>query len=317
MKRLFVSAILLVIGHVMYARPVDSVLLNVVYATNTTFDGKEQKLTLDLYFPRSARQKPSPLILLMHGGGFVSGSKDAMKGYCNQLADSGFVAASINYRKGWNTASAIGGCATLDVQSLTNATYRAIQDAYAALTFLSTHAKRYGIDTSWLFIGGSSAGAVTALNLAYLNGNYVKAHFAESSKTLGPIRGQTSELKPDFRIRGICNLWGALPDTALVDRASALPIISFHGTADTTIPYEAGRYKPCPSLPLLYGSAPIHRQTVRSGQISVLNVSHGGKHGPVEFTRAVIASNVACFFHRVMTEKAQTAVYEQPKPGCR
>jgi acetyl esterase/lipase len=50
---------------------------------------------------------------------------------------------------------------------LKTATYRASQDARAAMRYMYTHATDFGIDTSWMFIGGESAGSITALHTAF------------------------------------------------------------------------------------------------------------------------------------------------------
>lgn len=298
----------------------DTNLRNVVYGSNIMADGKTtQTLTLDIYYPPNMLAgKKYPMVMMMHGGTFFSGSKENMAGICKQMADSGFVAVTINYRKGWNVASAIGGCQTIDVNSLTMANYRAFQDGHAALRFLTENAAKYHIDSNWLFVGGASAGGVMALNIAYFNQKAADDKFSQIVGSLGKLDKVSNTSTQKFKIKGICNMWGALSDSTLINAKTAVPTIFYHGTADKTVPYDRGYYIPdCNRLPELYGSACLYRQTIAAKQIAVMNTSIGGKHGPVEFTNALIASNTACFFHKVMLGKAKSAAYTDAVVGCR
>lgn len=74
-----------------------------------------------------------------------------MEDYCIGLARRGFVAATIDYRKGWDSS-----IPTEQVK----AGYRVQQDANAALRFAVENADLVNIDTNWMFIGGQSAGSI-------------------------------------------------------------------------------------------------------------------------------------------------------------
>ena len=56
--------------------------------------GKEN--LLDIYRPEA--EHVYPIIVNVHGGGYVYGSKEIYKRYCMDLARRGFVVANINYR---------------------------------------------------------------------------------------------------------------------------------------------------------------------------------------------------------------------------
>ncbi len=124
-------------------------------------------LKMDLYLPfsdklsasRSAHQR-RPLILFIHGGGYYIGSKEdtAIVMWCRDFAAKGYVCASIDYRMGFFP--------TRDEIERTG--YMAAQDANAAMRFLVSNANKYRIDTRNLFVAGCSAGAITALNLAFM-----------------------------------------------------------------------------------------------------------------------------------------------------
>ncbi|MCQ2307587.1 MAG: alpha/beta hydrolase [Bacteroidales bacterium] len=53
-------------------------------------------------------------------------------------------------------------------RNIKRAGYAAIQDAHAAMRYLVENQSVYGIDTSMMFVGGTSAGATTALHLAFM-----------------------------------------------------------------------------------------------------------------------------------------------------
>ena len=118
-------------------------------------------LDLDLYYPKElSEDERRPLLMLIHGGAFYNGDKQDL-GFPEMgryFAERGYVVASVNYRLGFKPLSA-------DVD---RAGYRALQDVHAAVCHLVDHADELGIDTTKIFAAGVSAGAVTALNLAFM-----------------------------------------------------------------------------------------------------------------------------------------------------
>ena len=123
--------------------------------TYSTIEGY-RPMTVDIYTP-SMRGGPKPLILYVHGGGWVGGHTRHGGALANfpaalaRLASEGFVVASLEYR--------LAGEARFPA---------ALQDARAALRFLKGNAARYGIDPARTGIWGGSAGghlsALTALS---------------------------------------------------------------------------------------------------------------------------------------------------------
>ena len=90
----------------------------------------------------------------------------------------------------------------------------AYDDATAAVEWLHDHAGEYGIDPDAIFAGGFSAGAVTALSLAYLPGQ----------------RGPATS--------GIA---AALPESGQLytpPEPGEPPTLAFHGTNDAILPYD-------------------------------------------------------------------------------
>lgn len=99
---------------------------------------------LDIYYPKNIKNE-LPVIMWIHGGAFVSGSKEQTQEYGMALANEGYVVANINY------AIAPG-------QKYPGPIIQTNQ----ALKYLQDNVAKYGGDMNQLFIGGDSAGAQIA-----------------------------------------------------------------------------------------------------------------------------------------------------------
>ncbi|MGK7944867.1 MAG: alpha/beta hydrolase fold domain-containing protein [Microcystaceae cyanobacterium] len=77
------------------ASPQVNILENIAYK-DYTLDGQPRSLLLDLYLPEYSSKQPLPLIIFIHGGGWLEGSKESCPG--KQVARSGYIMACINYR---------------------------------------------------------------------------------------------------------------------------------------------------------------------------------------------------------------------------
>lgn len=236
-------------------------------------------LHLDIFRPQNDTLAKHPLVMLVHGGAFYFGSKDdaSITNWCRHLASQGYVAASIDYRIGFlPTMTSIG-----------RAGYRAVQDAHAAMRFLVSHQDEYGIDTSMIFVGGASAGAITALNLAFMT-NETRPEYTRSDllrPDLGDIDNCGNSIKANFRIRGIIDMWGAMPDTTFLHGRN-IPILAFHGDADNIVPYNYdypfGIASPLNTLMVepMFGSSCIVDRAIKLGHKAHLVTFSGYKHSP-------------------------------------
>lgn len=108
---------------------------------------------LDIYYPKNKGEQ-MPVIVWIHGGGFIGGSKDSRQDYAMTLADAGYVVANINY-------------ALAPEQRYPGPIFQ----ANAAIEFLQTHAAQFGGDMERLFVGGDSAGAQIASQVAAVISN--------------------------------------------------------------------------------------------------------------------------------------------------
>lgn len=194
-------------------------------------------LEMDIYTPvgDDAAAK-RPLLLLMHGGSFFIGNKaePGQKGWGEYFASLGYVAVSIDYRLGFHATK----------KEIRQAEYRALEDADTALEYLLGR-EDLRIDPDRIFLCGTSAGAITALNLAFRPGN-------------------------PYPVRAIANLWGSVHDLSVLENAS-IPILSFQSPNDPVMPYGAGY--PFPKLSLvtplfvdkMYGTQAIYEKAVSIG----------------------------------------------------
>lgn len=194
---------------------------------------KDLDLTMDIYTPRGDSLTKRPLVVLIHGGAFFFGDKheSEMIAQCSHLASLGYVAVSLNYRMGFEMSKA----------SIQRCAFKAIQDAHAAMRFLSHFAEKYRIDKEWMYIGGSSAGSITAMSMVYMTDesrpkSTLKKHFAGK---FGSLNSSGNSYTDKVKIRGLVNMWGALYE---IDDVIAHPIsiVSFHGTADKVVPCYKG-----------------------------------------------------------------------------
>lgn len=127
-------------------------------------------LRLDLYIPEVTQPQRLPLMLMIHGGGFISGSKSgaALVAQAEAYAERGWLVASMDYRLvGQNPVPSArmqpmvdGGTSTVGDPQLENAAIAAVDDTITALEFLHG---RQDVYRPWTVLWGSSAGAVTAL----------------------------------------------------------------------------------------------------------------------------------------------------------
>jgi acetyl esterase/lipase len=193
-----------------------TVTSDVTYGSAVTQQGATQTLKLDVYRPANDTNTHRPAIVWVHGGGFSSGNKTSgeLIDEANVFAKKGYVNVSIDYRLTPGGCSASGATPAC-IQGIVDA----MHDAQAAVRFLRANASTYGVDTNRIAIGGTSAGAITALNVA------------ASSDDPG------SSGNPGFSsaVKGAVSLSGS--KILGLEEATDAPILMFHGTADPLVPY--------------------------------------------------------------------------------
>jgi acetyl esterase/lipase len=142
---------------------------------------------LDIYFAEPPADKPLPLLVWIHGGGWSGGSK-AQPPYLGQLL-RGYVIASVEYR--------FSQTAKFPAQ---------IQDCQAAIRWLRANSKKYNIDPDRVGVGGASAGG----HLAALVGT------SGGQKVFPMIGGNEDQ---SDRVQAVCDIFGPTDFWTVVTQA--------------------------------------------------------------------------------------------------
>jgi acetyl esterase/lipase len=238
---------------------------NIQYGSAVNQRNQTQALLLDLYQPVGDTVTARPAIVWVHGGGFSSGDKTSVElvDEANVFSREGYVNVSINYRLGPNCsfAAPTAGC----IQAIFDAQH----DAQAAVRWLRANAATYHVDPNRIAIGGSSAGAITALQVAYNPtdvGNSGNPGFSSAVEAAQSISGT------------------ALPPN--LPKPGAPPTIDFHGTADPLVPYSLGQQ--------------TVNNAVAVGDFSVLETFPGAGHVPYAQFRSQILNQTSNLFYFAM-----------------
>ncbi len=197
-----------------------------------------------LDFWKAESDKPTPLVVVIHGGGWNGGSKELLHKFVDtqKLLDAGISVAAINYRLMKHS------------RELEPPVRGPLYDAARALQFLRHKAKKFNIDKNRIGATGGSAGACTSLWLAYHNDladpNSKDRVLRESTRLscVAAIRGQTS-LDPVQMKKWIPNVtYGAHAfgldsfDTFLAERDKILPWIEEYSPYAQLTPDDPATY---------------------------------------------------------------------------
>lgn len=284
---------------------------NLVYATVPNGTGALD-LRLDLQVPAGAG--PFPLVVWIHGGGWVGGSRSPIPGLVTRLLPRGYAVASIDYR--------LSGTAIWPAQ---------IHDCKAAIRYLRANAATWGIDPNRLAVMGSSAGGHLVAALATMGDvgtvrsgsvvldleGAVGAHLGTSSRVqaavdqFGPTNMLHAQDLPTFDHNGATSpesrlIGGPLQDNpatwATVDPIPFLtpddaPILAMHGTDDTTVPFHQSQL-------LVEAARAIGHDT------TLFPVQDNGHGGP-GFTSAEATTLVDTFLDRTLRDLPTTTVSVQ------
>ncbi len=283
------------------------IIRDITYATGVkTYQGTVENLNLDIYMPENPTAgKKYPLVLFAHGGGFLVGDKKTSKGFCAGYANSGYVAATINYRLGWEKDRTV--LCSGDSLEAKQAIYRAIQDARAALRFLVHHANEYSIDTNWIFITGPSAGGAITMQTTYLTQESADGFLPGARSSLGYLDKSGNNLTDKFTIKGCANLWGGIGDIQLINSSTAVPCICYHGMKDLVSPFEYNNMYTCELFLKIYGSKAIYDRLKSLGVPTIAHIDPMGGHGV--YGQNFILENTICFFNKIVQKQKIESQY--------
>jgi acetyl esterase/lipase len=159
---------------------------NVVYHVANNYANK-----LDVYWPSDPSQ-PTPVVVVIHGGGWIAGTKEQRVLEIMPYLQMGFAAVNVEYRMG--------------PVSLAPA---AVEDCRCALHWVFANAKRYNFDRNRVVLQGGSAGG----------------HLALITGMLTPAAGFDKECYATGD-----DIWRANPGTSGDPRVAA--IVNWFGIAD-------------------------------------------------------------------------------------
>ncbi len=239
----------------------------------------EEDLYLDVYEPAGDTLEDRPLIILLFGGSFIGGSRTSsnMVSLCTAYAKMGYVAAAIDYRL------------TTELIFLANETTayiaatKAIHDLKGAIRFFRMNDELYNdykIDESRIYAGGVSAGAIGAVNAAYLNeDSEIPSMIQDFIDDSGGLEGISGNSGYDSSFHGIINLCGGVGQTEWIIEGD-IPVVSVHGTEDDIVPYGDGLITLFGLNMEIAGSAAIHDRMIALGNPSELLTWEGIGHTP-------------------------------------
>lgn len=318
-------AVILLCGVNLYAQ--SDYCINGRFSQNYVFDSSQIKITIGVPYAVSERWPSNnldtlkldvfepdpvadtltkrPFILLIHGGAFLTGNRRDMHYQCMEYARRGFVVATISYRLGWNcnATDLLGVCIFCQGENykLQTATYRAAQDARAALRYITAHALDYGVDTAWIFTGGESAGSITAMHATFWSQQEADVFASWASSEVGLLDTAGNNLPSGYSIKAVIDNCGAVSrDTVMLNNGN-IPVISFHDENDCVVPTNTAPVISCTCQSFYWasGSSAIHNKMTNAGLCHEMNLV------PVSINHCSyptwnLVKRASCFLKRVM-----------------
>ncbi len=155
---------------------------------------KKEKLKLDIYLPNDKTRKAYPAVLLIHGGGWLTGQKENERIMAQHLALNGYVTVTVSYRLG-----------------LIAPYPAAVIDLKDAIRWMRKHAKKYNIDPSKLAVLGASAGGqlATLIGVTPNSAIYGKNKtVSDEAQAIVNIDGIVSFIHPEANAEGkMASIW--------------------------------------------------------------------------------------------------------------
>jgi len=280
------------------------VLSNIPYGSSfNNKTGTQQQLLLDAYLPPASDTRTKiPVLVFVHGGGFVGGDKtgEGDVRFVKELVQRGFAAISVDYRL-------TGEYWTWESQ---RPVLDAVEDVRAAIRYVRSVAAEQRLDTTRILLAGESAGAVTSLYIGYADmaqydGGSGNPGWSSAVSTVMPISGELKQ-------QAYCDTVVPAPQGCKIDtgiditddvKGSAAnfpqpPLLMLHGTADLTVPYVDGKA--------------VYDRAQAVGLNSTLITMKGATHVPwdVIFTDEVFSKTT-----RAIADALDLANAQQPA-GC-
>jgi para-nitrobenzyl esterase len=200
----------------------------------------EDCLTLNVVTPETASAEPLPVMVFMHGGGYILGSSATPLYDGAALARRGCVYVSVNYRLGALGCLDLSSLSTPDITIDSNLYLR---DLVQALQWVRDNIAGFGGDPDNVTIFGESAGAcITATLLAVPAAEGLFAQAISESPASGLVRSK--EISAQFATR-FADLLGARPGdaaNAVMQATSAQLVETQHRLIDQGMENRLGAF---------------------------------------------------------------------------
>ena len=241
--------------------------------------GQYQDLYMDIYEGKGDTARLRPVVIFCFGGAFISGTRESssLVFMAQELAKKGYVSACIDYRLASSAAFLI------QEENMIKTVFRTIHDGKAAVRFFRKDAqtsKVHKIDQDQIFMGGTSAGGILSVNLAYLNdSNKLSAEWQKWISEIGGMEGNSGNSGYCSYVNGVFSFAGGIADTSFIDPNDP-PLYATHSLLDGTVRFGKGR--PLGGLAAidLYGSGPLIGNLKSKGIYTQFDSFGGLAHPP-------------------------------------
>ena len=221
-------------------------------------------LVLDVYRPTTKGNYP--LVIFLHGGAWVAGSKNGFNEQLTSIASKGFVGVGMNYRLAGRDAQG----------NIINKFPAQTNDIRCAVNFLKNNGKNFNIDTSKIGIIGESAGAHLAILAGLDPVNSIRA----IANLYGPVNLPTLyQDSPNLRDAMVTTFgenmgapeWFNGSSVNFISNVTP-PILTVHGSLDLSIPVNQA-YE-------------LKEASAKAGSVNELYICEGEGHGLTPSTRS-------------------------------
>ena len=286
----------------------------VEYTDVYNWSALDSGLDMDIYQPVGDTVTNRPVLIFAHGGVYVAGNKNnpPMVSLCEAFAKRGYVTASIQYRLTSSLSLLSPDASDIFSQTVLNS----VSDMKAAVRYfrkdVAENNNTYGINPDFIFVGGYSAGAVTAAHLSVIDDNQVPAEFQSFYDVAGGIEGNSGNSGYSSEVSGAILLAGAINTLDFID-ADDEPIVSLHASDDNTVSYECANALGNASLPFLCGSGKIHEELQNVGVINDLYTFPSGGHAaPISDIEETAVPFISDFLYNLICQSTSVDNNESP-----
>lgn len=280
MKKFVVGAVFALLSVSVFAQSMEYRFETHKYAV------KDTAMYFDLYKPIDAPVL-NKTVVYVFGGGFVMGDKrsgDNVKFY-KSLVEKGFNVIAIDYRLGLKGVKKVG---ITNPRPPFKAVQMAVEDLTSALEYVIGNNQKLGVDTSKIVLIGSSAGAITVLQMDY---------------ELANRREVVKNLPTNFKFAGVVSMAGAIFSTHGMPKYATKPAPTFflHGTSDKIVVYKKMQLFKL----AMAGSDPLAKTFAKNGYPFVIYRYEGSSHEVAEFPRHYALDQIVWFIEEVAFPKKQ------------